>query len=155
MQQIIEDAKSEFLRAKGRLVKVLAATPDDRINWSPSETSRTPVQLVGHSASSIPGIQGWLAGGPFPFADMAQMDAVLREEEKSFTTRDHVSTLLEDGSTGYIAWLDSLTPEQVAADKETMMGTFPMAQAITWVADHIRSHVAQIEYVQTIYGDRS
>lgn len=154
MQQVIEDAKAEFLRAKSRLLKGLETTPDDKANWSPSPTSRTPLQLVGHCAASIPGIQGYLMGGPFPFTDMAEMDRTLREEDKGYTSREQVKKSLTDHCDAYIVWLDTLTPEEVGSIKETLMGPQPMAQMVTWVADHLRSHAAQLDYIQTIYGDR-
>ncbi|MEI8282898.1 MAG: hypothetical protein WCG75_10870, partial [Armatimonadota bacterium] len=104
-QQIIEAAKAEFLRAKGRLVSGLAATPDDKINWSPSETARTPLDQVSHCGMSISGMQGWLDGQPFPFKDMVELDDYCRKAEKEITTREQALGLLETNSNGYIAWL--------------------------------------------------
>lgn len=153
-QQIIEGAKAEFLRAKGRLATGLAATPDDKLRWSPSETARTPLDQVSHCAMSISGMQGWLDGQPFPFKDMVELDDWCRNAEKEITTRDQALELLETNSNGYIAWLDGLTDEKLAGTLKTGMGDFPMTTAITFMADHLRSHASQLEYIQTIYGDR-
>ena len=49
-QEIIEHAKTDFLQAKERLCQALAATPDDRLNWAPSATARTPIQQTAHAA---------------------------------------------------------------------------------------------------------
>ena len=153
MNATVEAAKAEFTRAKGRVAKALATTPEDKTNWSPSATSRSPLDEVAHCAMSIKGMQGWLAGEPFPFDSMAELDAFSRAKEKEFTSREQALALLEENSNGYLAWLDGLTDKQIAATFDTPMGSFPMSMAITFCADHLRSHAAQMDYIQTIYGD--
>jgi hypothetical protein len=155
MNTAVEEAKAEFLRAKDRLTKSLDSTPDDKINWSPSATCRTPIELVAHSALSIQGMQSWLDGQPFPFSSMEELDDFSRKKEMEFTTREQVKQLLDQNTNSFLAWLDSLSPEKVASTFESPMGAFPMAAAITFPADHLRAHAAQLEYLQTIYGDRT
>lgn len=154
MSNTVEEAKAELVRAKGRLTRALETTPDDRINWSPSPTARTPIHQVVHSATSIGGIQGMLAGKPWEFGGPEDMDKATREEEKSYDSREQALAVLEKHSSVYLAWLDTLTPDQVASTLDTPFGSFPMAAAITFPADHMRGHAAQMEYIQTIYGDR-
>lgn len=150
---IIREAKAEFNRAKDRLARALATTPDDKINWSPSATCRTPIQIVAHAAKSTAFIQDMLNGKPFPFESPADLDAKSREMEKQYTSRAQVSELLNETSESYLEWLDTLTPQQVSSDIDLAFGTFPMSNAITFAADHLRNHAGQIEYIQTIYGD--
>jgi len=154
MSEVVEAAKAEFTRAKDRMSRSLATTPDDRINWAPSGTSRTPIDQVAHAAMSISGMQDWFSGKPFPFATMQDLDAFSREQEKKFTTRDEVISLLDQNSAAYFVWLDSLTDDQLSAMLSMGGMTFPMSAAITFPADHIRAHTAQIDYIQTIYGDQ-
>jgi hypothetical protein len=153
MEDIISQAKAELNRAKDRIAHVLAKTPDDKINWSPSPTARTPLQIVGHAAASNLWIRDMMAGKPFPFASLAEADAAGRTGEKQFTTREQVSGLLEQTTADYFAWLDTLTPEQIGGMVTLPFGAMPMAVAITIPADHIRGHAAQLDYVQTCYGD--
>ncbi len=154
MEDIISQTKAEFIRAKERMAHALATTPDDRINWSPSPTSRTPLQLVAHGAASISGIQGMLDGKPFPFSGIVEFDATMRTDEREYTSREQVLSLLEQNSAGYLAWLDALTPEHLASMVQLPFGpSVPMALAITFPAYHLQSHIAQMDYIQTIYGD--
>lgn len=150
----IQEAKAEFNRAKDRMLKCLETTPDDKANWSPSPTSRNAIQQVGHAASSINGMKDWFTGAPFPFNSMQELDDACREEEKGFTSKDQVTALLNQNADAYCTWLDSLTPEFLDSELNTGFGSFPMRSAITWPADHIRGHAAQMEYLQTIWGDR-
>lgn len=152
-KQIVEDAMDEFTRAKDRLMKDLGCTPDDKINWSPGSSARTPIQQVAHAAMSLEGILKMFGGEPFPFENISEMDATWRRAEKQFTTREQATGLLEKNCAAYIAWLDTLTPEQIESTFKTPFGEFPMAAAVTFAADHLRNHAAQIEYIQTCYGD--
>ena len=153
MEDTITQAKAEFLRAQERIAHALATTPDDRLHWSPSPTARTPIQNLGHAASMTAMLQGMLTGEPFPFAGIAEADAAARASEKQFTSREQVLEVLEQTSREYVAWLDTLTPEQLAAVVTTPFAAVPLATGITWSAFHMHGHAAQIDYIQTIYGD--
>ncbi|MFI5386825.1 MAG: DinB family protein [Fimbriimonadales bacterium] len=153
-QDTIAEAKAEFNRAKDRLAHCLATTPDDKINWSPSPTARTPIEVVVHAAMGTAGIHGMLQGKPFPFSGPDAIDAVSRSSEKEYKTREQVLGYLDQTSSDYLDWLDGLTAEQLASTWDAPFGTFPMTSAITFPADHLRNHAGQIDYIQTIYGDR-
>jgi hypothetical protein len=154
MEDTLGQTKAEFLRAKERMAHALATTPDDKINWSPSPTARTPLQLVAHGAMAITSIQNMLAGKPFPYAGPAELDTATRHAEKEYTTRAQVLGLLDQTSATYLAWLDTVTPEQLAATLHLPFGPpAPMAVGITFPAYHLTGHVAQMDYIQTIYGD--
>ncbi len=154
VNHVTESAKAEFTRAKDRLAKNLAATPDDRLSWSPAPSARTPIQIVAHAGLSLPHMTAWLSGKSFDFPSMADLDVACRAEEASITTREQAVEVLEKNSHAYCAWLDSLSDDQLASTLELAFGTFPMKDAITFAADHTRNHAGQLEYLQTIYGDR-
>ena len=155
MEDNVSQAKAEYIRAKEQLVRALATTPDSRINWSPSETSRTPIQLVAHAASAVKSIHGMLDGRPFAIEDTAEADRAFRNEERQFRTREEVLGLLEQHSAAYVAFLDGLTPERLAKTIKLPfgLGSAPLAVGLTFAADHTRGHTAQIDYIQTIYAD--
>ncbi len=94
-----------------------------------------------------------LAGGDFPFRSIPEADRGLRDAEKQFTTRRQVLDLLDRNGTAYLTWLDTLTPEQLDSLVETPFFTMPRVSAIAMLAEHLRGHVAQMDYIQTIYGD--
>ena len=155
MEDTISQTKAEFVRAKERMAHALATTPDDKINWSPSPTARTPIQEVAHAARSISGIQGMLDGQPFPFSGIVEFDTTMRTAEREYTSREQVLSLLEQNSAEYLAWLDALTPERLAATVQFPFGPAPsLAVAITFPAYHLQNHIAQMDYIQTIYGDQ-
>ena len=154
MEETITQAKAEFLRAKEQLLSSLATTPDDKLNWSPATTARTPLQLAAHAASAVSGIVRMLNGEPLPYPDTGKFDASMRLAEQEYTTREQVLSLMEQNSAQYLTWIDALSPEQVSSTITIPFGSMPMAVAVTLPADHINYHVAQLNYLQTICGDR-
>jgi hypothetical protein len=154
MGDVVGAAKAELSRAKDRMAHALASTPDDKINWSPAPSARSAVELAAHGALGIAGLQGMFEGKPFPWANLDEADRVWRVEEAKFTTREQVLELLEKNAAAYNAWLDSLSPEELASTWTLPMGNVPAAYAITFPAYHLQTHAAQIDYIQTILGDR-
>lgn len=154
--EYIENAKAEFLHAKEGMIKALNTTPDERINWAPSPTARTPIQQVAHSAASIGHITGMLRGNPFAVPTPEEADKGFREWEQQFTNRDEVLELLNQNSDAFVTWLDSVTPEQLntLVTLPFSLGTAPIQAMLSAPTLHTRFHTAQIEYMQTIYGDQ-
>ena len=155
MEDAVSQAKSEFIRAKDRLTNLFAQTPDDKINWSPSASSRTPVQLVAHCAEAIRNINRFLDGHPFEIKDPAKADDHFRELESRYNTREQALGFLNQVSSEYVAWLDVLTPDKLATIIELPFGfgTAPVSDGLAFPWRHTQAHIAQIEYIQTIFGD--
>ncbi|MGV3616754.1 MAG: SRPBCC domain-containing protein [Fimbriimonas sp.] len=155
MQETIERAKADFLRAKGTLENSFANTRDDRINWSPSPTSRTPIQQVAHAAFAVRSMFRQWSGIPFELATTQEAEALFRDWERQFTTREEVLAVLEANGNAYFAWLNSLTPEDLAVEVKLpyRLGKIPAGVGIEFMPQHLVWHAAQIDYIQTIYGD--
>ncbi|MDQ2686313.1 MAG: DinB family protein [Armatimonadota bacterium] len=155
MQNTIDQVKMRLLRAKQGLIHALDTTPDNRINWSPSPSSRTPIQQIAHAAWAVQSIHGTLDGRMFATETMEQADKEFREWEQQFSAREDVLNLLEQNCSNYTIWLDGLTPERFYAKVEMpfKLGAMPIADAVGFPADQIIWHTAQLGYIQTIYGD--
>ncbi|HEX5323616.1 MAG TPA: DinB family protein, partial [Capsulimonadaceae bacterium] len=128
MEQPAHLAIQEANQLNDRLLRNLAKTPDDRLNWSPAPTARTPLQLVAHCAFSLGFITTMLNGTPYPAKTMAQADAEFLEMEREVTTREQALALWESRFNQYVSFLSSLQPDQM----DTMvklpfeMGELPM-----------------------------
>lgn len=155
MKDPIQSAKAEFLQAKAGLFHALSTTPDDRLTWSPSPTARSPLHQVVHAAQSVGNIHGFLDGRPFTVPTPEEADRGFREFERDFTRREEAVDLFERNAAAFVAFLDALEPERLGAMVTTPfgMGDVPTELAITFPAIHTRWHQAQIDYIQTIYGD--
>lgn len=153
MSELISQAKEDFLRAKNRIIAAIESTPDEKLSWSPSSTARTPLQLVACAALGTEGMLKTFSGKPFPYANMQEMDRESRIKEKKFTTRKDVLSFLEETSSAFLSWLESLTDSQLGSMADMPMGKIPLAAAINFPGGHIHCRACQLDYIQTIYGD--
>lgn len=156
MKEAITSAREAFVQAKGRMERALAATPDDKLTWSPSPSSRNTLALVAHSASALHSITEMLDGRPFGTSTTAEADKDFREWEKQFVSREQVLELFEANSQYFLNFIDNL-PEDRYGDMVTLpfgLGQAPLFACASAAANHTNDHCAQIDYLQTIYGDQ-
>jgi len=156
MSELIQDAKRDFEQSRGRMIGLLKDTPDDKLHWSPSPTARSPLALVAHAAMSIHHITEMLKGRPFGGTTTAIADKAFRQAEQEFTSRADVVALFEKNAAEYLAWIDALS-EDALDDPITFpfgLGVGAVRHGLSAPARHTEAHIAQLEYVQTIYGDQ-
>ena len=153
----LEKAKNDLLQANARLEQALHRTPDDRLNWSPAPTARSIVQIVAHCAYAMGGMKDLLQGIPDEVKTAAEADTKFWDKEQSCTTREHARELLKSYTDDYIAYLDSLSLEDLAEMVALPFGygMAPRSVVLTFAPTHTMGHVSQINYIQTIYGDRA
>lgn len=156
LQETIDKTKETYLQAAAQLRAAFANIPDERLNWSPSPTSRTPIQIVAHCAAATNFIREQMDGTPFPLKNTEEADSFFREWERQFHTRAQALELLDEASAKHLAWLEGLTEErlQFMAELPFGLGSAPVEAWLDIAANHTRSHVPQLEYIQTIYGDK-
>ena len=82
------------------------------------------------------------------------LDRTMREHEKTVVTRAAAIDLFEEKANGFVAWLDALDPSDLGRSVQIpFAGAMPIEGAIGFSAFHTRWHQAQLEYLQTAYGD--
>lgn len=153
---MIEQAKADFLQAQQGLIRALDKTPPERQKWSPSDTARSPLEVAAHAAFAVGSMLDNLTGDTFAIPTTAEADVYFREAEQTLDSRDKVVECLERNGQAYLEWLDTVTPEILAAQMKVPFGfgEVPMTAGISFMAAHLNWHAAQIHYIQTIYGDR-
>jgi hypothetical protein len=152
MQEVIGQAKQSIVMGKERFLKTFSFVPDDKLNWSPTPTAKSALRIAAHIGLSNQGMAGIVRGEKFPFASMKEMWEAVEPAEKAITTREQAIKQIEDGAIAALAALDALTPERLAADAGLPM-PMPMAQFVMILGAHVASHAAQIDYLQTCWGD--
>ena len=70
------------------------------------------------------------------------------------TTLDQAEAVLRKGIADTIAALDALEPEQTSATLVTPIGPQPFRFFMDIPARHLFGHTAQIDYLQTCWGDQ-
>lgn len=157
MDTRVEQAASDLRQAVGAMRQSLDKVPDERLNWSPSPTARSPLHIVAHSAFAIDFIRQMILGRPYPAPTTADADREFLEAEQAISTREQALSLLEGNCEEYCAAIGSLTDDQLTGFVEAPfgLGQVPTTLAITFGGMHTRHHQAQLDYVQTCYGDRA
>jgi hypothetical protein len=156
MNPEIQSAISNLEQSKARLQHVFDKVPQDKLNWSPSATARTPLQIVAHCGAALGAICDMLDGNPYPAPDTATADAELMAMDRKFSEKPEVSALVESNYKrlhDYIATMDESRLSEMVK-MPFGLGEAPMTFAITAGSLHTDGHIAQLEYIQTIYGDR-
>ncbi|MDE2207582.1 MAG: hypothetical protein KGK12_13210, partial [Armatimonadetes bacterium] len=112
--------------------------------------------IAAHTALTAGNMARVIRAGTFPGRDeflerMAQSTAA----EAALTSRTEIESEYRKNTAEVLAALDSLTPEQIGASLETGFGQpMPMTLLMQMPGIHGMSHAAQIEYLQTCWGDQ-
>ena len=156
VQETTEQAKAAYLHSTAQLRSAFAYISEEKLNWSPSPTARTPVQIVAHAAQAVNFIHQQMSGVPFRHKTTAEADAAFRDWERQFDSREQVIGLLEEVSVNYLNWLDGLTQERLETitDLPFGLGAMPVESWLAAAPAHTQFHTAQLEYIQTICDDR-
>lgn len=153
--ELIQTAKDKLNQARDRMLSLLAETPDDKLNWKPSPTSRSILEIVAHSAHALNNIRVQMDGTPFPIPTSAQANAEFLIHDQAFKTREEAEQYLVDACQKHNAFLDTLKENDLGRLERMPfgLGEAPLSVFIPAGFTHTRAHIAQIEYIQTMYGD--
>lgn len=152
-KEIITQAVSFAESAKTRLIHALEAVPDDKLTWTPAPTAKSALKIAAHAAISNNSFAMMLRGDPLPDIPFEQIFAKIEEMENAVTTREEAIKLIEENTATAIAALNGLTTERLGQEVQTPFGSMPITFIMMLVGRHPDSHAAQIDYLQTIWGD--
>ena len=150
---------SQFLIATIRnahdgLVRTVQAVPDDKMNWKPLDNGRPVLDLLGDVAQ-VTGMIAELARTRGEVKPSYEKFAALKTERADWT-REAARTTLEENAQKLYAAIDELSEAELAQDVTMEIGggmTMPLAAWIMMANRTFISRFAQINYIQTLYGD--
>jgi hypothetical protein len=134
------------------LERTARAVPDDRLQWRPLDSGRPAIDLLGDAAQAPTLCTGMLRGtiqyGPELFQRMAQ--------ERAGWSREDAFAHLEMNTRELIEEIEKLPAEKFDESLTLPMGggmTKPVGAWILMAYRSFMSRTAQINYIQTLYGD--
>jgi hypothetical protein len=152
--EMITQTKQSTEAAKAQLLATFAFIPDDKLTWSPSETARTALWIVGHCGVSNSAFATVLRGEPLQVpSDPEEAVALIRAGGKEITTREAAIALVEESTAEVLRALDNVSSEQIESAPLTPFGPIPFSIWMTLPGEHMGGHARQIDYLQTIWGD--
>ncbi|BDI31220.1 hypothetical protein CCAX7_32710 [Capsulimonas corticalis] len=153
MVDYIAICKDRTTSAMDSFFHVLSFVPADKLTWKPAPTAKSALEIVAHCAGHSGAFASVIRAGKFP-ATVEEFIGPIQAATQSITTLEQAETMLRKGIADTIAALDTVQPEQVGSTMEVpVLGDTPFNFLLALPARHLESHEAQIDYLQTCWGD--
>lgn len=152
MEDFIAICKQRATEAMDRFLHDLSFVPAEKLTWSPSPTAKSALDIAAHCAGYSGNFAWIIRAGHFP-CTREEFRATVQSAIKSISTLEEAETMLRKGIADTIAALDTVRPEQVGAMIDAPQGPTPFKFFLTLPAMHLEKHGAQIDYLQTCWGD--
>jgi|SRR5579883_3430057 len=153
MEDFIAMCKDRVTAALDRFLHDLSFVPADKLTWSPSPTAKSALEIAAHCAGYSGGFASIIRAGKFP-SSLEEFLGPIQSAIKSIATLEQAETMLRKGIADTIAALDIVKPEQIGAIIDApALGQTPFKFFLTIPAMHLETHGAQIDYLQTCWGD--
>jgi len=131
--------------ALARMTVTFEAVPKERLDWTPSPTSKSALQIVSHCVDANRGVARVLKGE----ANSAFPDWSFRLGGK-----EEALAALAQSVAEYEAGLDAMTPERWDDLAESPGGSLPLSVWMHFIGHHMAEHAAQVDYLQTCWDDQ-
>lgn len=151
---MITMCKERATEAMDSFLRTLSFVPSDKLTWSPTPTAKSALQIAAHCAGYSGGFAAIIRAGRFPWSG-EEFRAQVQSAIEAITTLEQAEEVLRKGIADSVAALDTVKPEQIGSTIEApALGKTPFLFFMTLPAYHLDGHAAQIDYLQTCWGDQ-
>lgn len=120
-------------------VKSFEATPDDKLDFKPAETAKSPRELIIH-----------VLGGNAHVAKSLGMDL---DPVPGPTDRAALQQRLQDSTEAIAKEIEAIPLERLDSMIDFVAGPMPMPIFLFIEDWHVARHAGQLDYLQTMWGD--
>lgn len=142
---------------KNELERTFAAVPDDKLSWKPAEGARSALDAFSQAAQSMKMGSALISAGQDALEGMNIREMMGHmATERATWSREDALTHMETNWSAFKAAIEPLTDEQLAAPITMPFNGGTTAPLAFWIMTTYRNFVsrfAQINYIQTLYGD--
>ena len=115
--------------------------PDDKMDWKPEPTSKSPLEIVAHMTGTVNTMTSGLKG---------ESPKELPKSATKAEAKQLVNQVIQD----HVAFIKTLSDEQLAGKVELpKLGEFPMIMAAGLPVVECINHHGQLTYIETLLGD--
>jgi len=156
MESLVASCKESAMQGMEEFLKTFSFVPDDKLTWTPTPTAKSAIRIAAHTALYAGRFARMIKDGKLPGSDnLPEWLAQRNAEEAAITSRTEVESIFRKGTDEVIAALDSVLPEAIGATLDSGFGwSMPMTFLMNLPGLHAMSHAAQIDYLQTCWGDQ-
>ncbi len=136
------------------LIRTFNAVPDNKLNWSPMDKGRTALDAFSDAAQTCQ-MMTQLIESKGEMKPSPQMFAQMKAERANWSKNDALAAMHTNSGALYTA-IGTLSEDDLAGPITMPMGggtTMPLGAWIMMVYRSFISRFAQINYIQTLYGD--
>jgi hypothetical protein len=155
MDNLIEAAKKDAVTAMEWFLRNLSQVPKEKLDWTPSPTSKSALQIAAHTAVTAGNFAKMIRDRKLPNGD--DIPAFIEQTEaaeKALVTIEDAIALFRSNTDEVLAALDTLSPDDTELVLDSSQGwTMPMTFLMKLPAFHVIGHTAQIDFLQTCWGD--
>lgn len=152
----IEASKKSAVQGMELFLRNFSHVPDDRLNWSPTPTSKSALRVAAHTALYAGRFAQMIRDKALP--QMESLEAWLAQrnaEEEAITTREGMEAAFRRGTAEVLAALESLSEEDICGSLDSGQGwSMSMRFLMDLPGWHATLHLGQIDYLQTCWGDQ-
>ena len=156
VESLVASCKESAVNGMEQFLKTLSFVPDDKLDWTPSPTAKSAIRIAAHTAIYAGVFAKMIRDRKLPFGnEIPEFVARINAAAEALTSRTEIENLFRKNTDEVIAALDTLTPEAIGLTLDTGLGwTVPMTRLMMLPGVHAFSHAAQIDYLQTCWGDQ-
>ena len=154
LKETVADCQARVKTATDRLAKTFEFVPDGKLKWSPSKTARSALAIVAHCIMANRMFAMMIRGeqiSPMPTPEQAHASS--RQFEATITDRAEAVRQLEASSQEVVAAIGTMTAKRFGGSPNSPFGPMPMPVWMSLPGGHMDNHAAQIDYLQTTWGD--
>lgn len=154
MDAIKELAIQFFKTSVEKAERTLSFVPADKLTWKPSPTAKSALEIAAHIGVTLMSLSALFEKrGAKPITVQELLDQ-LKSEEAKYTTLDSVQALIQRGAERMTKALEAIPASAIENESiDTPFGTRPLKRFIFVPESHTHEHAAQIDFLQTVWGD--
>lgn len=129
-----------------RFLYGLDKTPEERLNWSPGEAEKSPLQVAGSLAQFLSFIADTLA-----HRDLSRWEGGFPPPPE---TRDAAKEAIDSGCAAVRQAVEGLEPADLTGKPPAPWGEDTLEEVLGVIHGTIMYHQGQLNYIQLCYGDQ-
>ena len=156
MNNVIEAAKKDAVTAMEWFLRNLSHVPQEKLDWVPSPTAKSARQIAAHTAVAAGNFAKLISSRKLPTSD--EFSVFIEQTaaaEGALKDMDDIVALFRSNTDEVLAALDALSQEDTEIVLDSSQGwSMPMTFLMKLPAYHAIGHTAQIDFLQTCWGDQ-
>ena len=155
-EALIEASKKGATDAMEMFLRNFSHVPHDKLDWTPTPTAKSARKIAAHTAHINGNFAKMIRTRKFPEPDeVPEIVAGIRAAEETLTDIEEIVSTFRKNTQAVLEALDTLDAEGVAFVFDSGQGwTMSMKFLMNLPCTHVQSHIGQIDYLQTCWGDQ-